>query len=392
MHIAVRSSVATGVALVGAGAIALSPVQPLDSPFSNFHVPAVFSADGVELTATFDPVTPWVDVFTAAVSNVTTIGEDWLADPLPALRQLGTNWFGYANTTADALGGVAQGAYTYFTTTVPDSIKTATQQIANGDLSGAASTINNALGSAIFSIGLPLFPVLDIPGKIADNFAAVVKTVTGLNTLVPVLLGVLGPIEGGIQAFGDSAQAVLDAAQAGEPVTALNAAFAIVPNVVGAVLNGYQDNVYPGLLTAQAGGLLYSLAVTIPQAIATALGAPAPTLTASKTAASAQAVSTDEAVTTESGSGTAQSKLATAPAAPAAPAGNDAADPAPASSDTVKDGNKFEPGQVSGSSAAGARSASASAKASASAGDTKGSSGGSSGKGHSARHAGGGDN
>lgn len=389
MHIAVRSSVATGVALVGAGAIALSPVQPVASPFSNLSGPAVFSAAGVELTATFDPVTPWVDVFTAAVNNMTTIGEDWLADPLPALRQLGTNWFGYANTTAEALGGVAEGAYTYFTTTVPDSLKTAFQQIADGDLSGAATTINNALGSAIFSIGLPLFPVLDIPGKIVDNFAAVVKAVTGLNTLVPVLLGVLGPVEGGIQAFGDSAQAVLDAAQAGEPVTALNAAFAIVPTVLGAVLNGYQDNAYPGLLTAQAGGLLYSLTVTIPQAIATALGAPAPTLTASKTAASAAAVSTDEAVAADSGSGTATSKLAVAPAAPAE---SDAADPAPASSAGVKDGNKFEPGQLNDSSAAGARSASASSKASASrAGDTKGSTG-AAGKGHSARHAGGGDN
>jgi hypothetical protein len=375
----------------------LSPVQPLAAPFSNLHGPAVFSAAGVELTATFDPVTPWVDVFTAAVNNMTTIGEDWLADPLPALRQLGTNWFGYANTTAEALGGVAQGAYTYFTTTVPDSIKTAFQQIADGDLSGAATTINNALGSAIFSIGLPLFPVLDIPGKIADNFAAVVKAVTGLNTLVPVLLGVLGPVEGGIQAFGDSAQAVLDAAKAGESVNALNAAFAIVPNVLGAVLNGYQDNAYPGLLTAQVGGLLYSLTVTIPQAIATALGAPAPTLTASKTAAKAAAVSTDEAVstdavTTDSGSGTAQSKLAAAPAAPAAPAESDAADPAPASSDTVKDGNKFEPGQVADSGAAGARSASAAkSSASGSAKDTS-HAGGSSGKGHSARHAGGGDN
>lgn len=389
MHIAVRSSVATGVALVGAGAIALSPVQPLASPFSNLHAPAIYSAAGVELTATFDPVTPWVDVFTAAVNNVATIGEDWLADPLPALRQLGTNWFGYAKTASGALGDAAQGAYTYFTTTVPDSIKTASQQIADGNIAGAATTINNALGSAIFTIGLPLFPVLAIPGQLADNFTAVVKAVTGLDTLVPLLLGVLGPVEGGIQAFGDSVQAVLDAAQAGEPVTALNAAFAVVPNVLGAVINGYQNGAYPGLLTAQAGGLLYSLAVTIPRAIATALGATAPTVTASKTAVSAEAESTEAPVTADSGSGTAQSKLA---AAPAAPAGSDAVDPASESPATVKDGNKFEPGQVSGTGAAGVHNTASANSAASGAGASQSSTGGAGGKGHSARHAAGGDN
>ncbi|EHB56005.1 hypothetical protein MycrhDRAFT_3199 [Mycolicibacterium rhodesiae JS60] len=291
MHIAVRSTVATGVALVGASAIALSPIQPVGSSLSNFDGPMVFSVSDVQLTATFDPVTPWVEVLTAAVANVTTIGQDWLADPLPALRQMGTNWFGYAETTATALGGAAEGAYTYFTTTVPESLTTAFQQIADGDLSGAAGTINNALGSAIFTIGLPLFPVLDIPGKMAENFTAVVKTVTGLDTLVPLLLGVLGPLEGGIQSFGDSAQAVLDAIQEGDTVAALNAAFAIAPNVLGAVLNGYQDNAYPGLLTAEAGGLVYSLVVTVPRAIATALGATAPTGAAkvAKPAASAEA-------------------------------------------------------------------------------------------------------
>ncbi|WP_431235060.1 hypothetical protein ACQ856_11405 [Mycolicibacterium psychrotolerans] len=103
MRIAVRSPIASGVALVGAGAIAFAPMQPVVSPLSNVHIPAAFSS--VQLTATFDPVTPWVDLVTAAVSNVSTIGQDWLADPAPALRQLGTNLFGYTQTTATALGG-----------------------------------------------------------------------------------------------------------------------------------------------------------------------------------------------------------------------------------------------------------------------------------------------
>ncbi|MGY4712014.1 hypothetical protein ACXDF8_21010 [Mycolicibacterium sp. CBM1] len=405
MPIAVRSSVATGVALIGAGAIALAPMQPVASTLSNLHAPALFSASNIQLTAAggFDPVTPWVDVITAAVTNVTTIGEEWLADPLPALRQLGTNWLGYADTFGTALGGVATGTWTYLTQTVPESITTAFQQIADGDLSGAASTINNALGSAVVSIGLPLFPVLDIPGKITDNLSAVVKALTGLNTALPLVLGILGPIEGGIQAFGDSAQSVLDAAAAGQIVTALNNAVNTIPAVVGAVLNGYQDGTYPGLLSLPpapgvfGGGLVHALLVDIPQAIAVALGAPAPetaTAAAKQAAPSAEAVAADAPAAVESGSGVGQAKSPTAAASPAADtaASDDAtADSAAADSasdSTVKDGNKFEPAQVTGSGAAGARSAAASSKpAGASTAGAKDAAGGSAGKGHSARHA-----
>jgi hypothetical protein len=385
MHIAVRSSVATGVALVGAGAIALSPVQPIAS-LSNIHGPTVFSAAGVNLTATFDPVTPWVNIFTEAVDNASAIGADWLADPAPALRQLGTNWFGYANTTATALGGVAQGAYTYFTTTVPEGFTTAFQQLADGDLSGAATTINNTLGSAIFSIGLPLFPVLPIPGQIANNFAAVVNAVTGINTVLPLVVGLLGPLEGSIQAFGDGAQAVLDAVSAGDAVAALNATLGVVPNVLGAIINGYTDttgSTFPGLLTPEAGGLVYSLAVTLPQAIATALGAPAPPAAASKKAVSAKAASAEASAAVDTDSDAAQSDSA------GTTTESDAADASSGASATVKDGNKFEPGETSGS-AAGARSA-ASSKATTSNNGAKKSTAGTSGKGHSARHAGGGE-
>ena len=306
----------------------------------------------------------------------------------PALRQLGTNWFGYANTTASALGGAAQGAYTYLTTTVPQSLKTAFQQIADGNLSGAATTINDALGSAIFTIGLPLFPLLAIPGQMADNFTAVVKAVTGLDTLVPLLLGGLGPIEGGIQSFGDSAQAVLDAAQEGDAVSRSERRLCHRSERVGSGHQRLSGQRLPrGCSQPQLGGLVYSLVVTVPRAIATALGATAPRCRIEEGRAQRRGGGDRRSGTTESSSGTAQSKLAAAPAA------GDAVDLASGSSAAVKDGNKFEPGQVSGSGAAGARSAAASSNgAAANAGDAKGSTTGATGKGRSARHAAGGDN
>ncbi|AQT78620.1 hypothetical protein B1R94_04210 [Mycolicibacterium litorale] len=389
-----RSSIASGVALVGAGAIALAPVQPVASPLSNVHLPAVFSAAGVELTAAFNPVAPWVDLITATVNNVSTLGEDWLADPAPALRQLGANWFGYGQTTVTALGGVVSATYDYLTTTVPESLTTAFQQIAQGNLSGAAATINNALGTAILTLGLPLFPVVDIPGKIADNLAAVVKTVTGLQTVLPALIGVLGPIEGTIQSVGDSAQKVLDSAAAGDAVAALNAAVNTLPTVISAAINGYvatDGTTYPGLLSppdefGNNAGIAYTLMVSIPKAIATALGATQPTLAGRQPAAVAASVVADEVTTstqtatdaTEQASGTAGSGSDAASAED-----NAGTEAASGSTSVVRGANKAQPRRVGGSGV----NAESRDSAASDTGVAKKTTGGDTGKTRSARHA-----
>ncbi|WP_431235061.1 hypothetical protein ACQ856_11410 [Mycolicibacterium psychrotolerans] len=277
------------------------------------------------------------------------------------------------------------------TTTLPEAITTAFQQIADGDLSGAAGTINNALGGAILTIGLPLFPVLDIPGKMADNFAAVVKTVTGLTTVLPALIGVLGPIEGSIQSLGDSGQAVLDALAAGQTVAALNAAVNTLPKFIGAVVNGYEStdgSQYPGLLSppdenGNNAGIAYTLLVSIPKAIATALGAPgAPAAALKPAAASAKAVAAEQPAAVEAGSGE-SSQSAEAADASATDAASDSG-----ASATVKDGNKVTPGKSGVTSARGAKGSSKPAGSETAGG--KGATAGASGKGHTARQGAGG--
>lgn len=370
MHIAVRSTFATGVAVAGASAIALSPigvVSPAASPLSGMSAPVAFSSTDVALAASFDPLTPRVDVITAAVSNAATIGEDWLADPLPAVRQVLDNWIGYGNTTVTALGGVAEGTYSYLTTTVPEALRTAFQQIVNGQPADAASTIVNALTEALFPL-LPVLPLTEIPGEIANNFASVVSTVTGAATILPIVLGgALSPLEGTIQALGDSAQAFVDAVQAGDPGAALTAVWDTAPNVVGAVLNGYET--YYGLLKP-AGGLVHSLLVDLPQSIADALGAAVPvaataltqhTPTAEAVAsspdqtsrASGKAAATESprlaAVTDNPGSDQtvdAASHDGTDTSGPASAANGDASAQTSSTSGAATDGNKFEPGQV----------------------------------------------
>ncbi len=278
MHSAVRSSVATGVALVGAGAIALSPIQPVASPLWKVDVPTISTAS-VDLAAAYNPFAAWINIFTTTASNVGQIGEDWLSDPAPVVRQLGTNWIGYGQTIATAAGGAVNGLYTYLSTTVPNGLRTAFQQLADGNPADAATTINQVIGLALLQVGLPLFPLLDLPPTIANNLAAVATTLFNVQTVLPLVVGILSPIEGVISSFGDSAQAAIDALGTGDTAAAIGALFDAVPNAINVFLNGgtLSQASFAGIFTPESGGLLYSLAVGLPRAIATALGAPAAT-------------------------------------------------------------------------------------------------------------------
>ncbi|MBB3605236.1 hypothetical protein FHT40_004920 [Mycolicibacterium sp. BK556] len=300
MHIAVRSTVATGVALVGASAIALSPIQPVGSvalPLSEVNVSAAVSNVAVELAALPNPIAPWVDVFTAAVTNAGVLGSAWLADPAPILRQTASNWIGYGKIVATALGDGAKAAVDYFTTTFPQALQTAFQQLRDGNPAGAASTLSDAVLGIVLNVGLPFFPVVAIPGQITTNLNAAVQAATGLESLLGLVLGVVGPVGGVIRATGDTAQAFLDAINDKDYSAAAQAFFDLGPNITTAIINGYtttDGTLYPGLLTPPdtSGfnqGLVYSLLVSIPQAIATAIGAPAPSGAANRAAKSAAA-------------------------------------------------------------------------------------------------------
>jgi hypothetical protein len=144
--------------------------------------------------------------------------------------------------------------------------------------------LSDAVLGIVLNVGLPFFPVVAIPGQITTNLNAAVQAATGLETLLNLVLGVVGPVGGVIRATGDTAQAFLDAVNDKDYSAAAQAFFDLGPNLATAVINGYtttDGTLYPGLLTPPdtSGfnqGLFYSLVVMIPRAIATAIGAPAP--------------------------------------------------------------------------------------------------------------------
>jgi hypothetical protein len=358
MHVAARSYLATGVALVGAGAIAVSPVAPPMPDLPDVRVPGISSA-AVGLSALANPITVWADVVAAAVENSTSLGGALLDNPAPILRQIVSNQLGYADTLVGAGRDVIDAVVSYYTPGNPaglsGELERAFEQLEAGDIATAFATLAEALVLApILGAGIPLLlsGVLDIPSGIAQNFADAVAALTNPGNALGLITGAVGPIMGAINAFGGTAQEVAVAFGDGELIDAATALVNLPAVLTGAVLNGYENEAgtfFPGLLSYDSspfainGGILQAVFITIPRAIAAALGA---------TTATAK-VATDEVSSTSTDADAASFvtvDITEAPAKSAAPAddttgadggvepsGGAPADPAPASGDATDD-------------------------------------------------------
>ncbi|KRE28303.1 hypothetical protein ASG82_06290 [Mycobacterium sp. Soil538] len=307
MHVAVRPPLATAVALVGAGAIALSPIQP---SLPDVGVARVSEA-AVHLVAQPNPLALWSQVIAGAIENAGGLGQEVLSDPVPVLRQLLKNQFGYLGTVGDAGKGIIEGLADYFSPDNPyglqAGIRDAITQIKAGEIAAGFATLTSTIiaGPLVVGVGLPLLTsgLLQVPVKMAQNVAAAVSALFDNANIVPLLTAAIAPIIAPINAFGESVQDVVEAIGAGHLLDALTAVINVPARLVGAVLNGYTDvngTFAPGLLTVSddpfSAGLLQSVFVNLPRAIAAALGAETTTTTATATAtaklASADAVAT----------------------------------------------------------------------------------------------------
>lgn len=377
MHAAVRPYLATGVALVGAASIAVMPIQPSNPMIAVPAVPAI-SSQAFTLTAQTNPIALWAEVFSDAIANVGALGGDVLSDPAPVVRQLLKNQLGYLGTAVGAGKSMVDGAVQYLTPSnpysLPAGIETAVGQLRSGQIAEAFITLSQTLISTPVGmiIGLPLAGsgLLDVPAKIAQNLTDALSAALSLSNALPLLSGAMGPAIGAIDALGESLQDAVQALGSGRLVEALTAVINIPAQLTSAVLNGYTDvqgTKVPGLLTFSAdpfsGGLLQTLLVTIPRAIATALGAaPATPPAAADTgdavsaplAAAAKVVTLSFSATeTPTSAGDVEESAITAEPAPAGP---DAAkvqapvaipDPEPAAevpaTDTAEDVSAAEP-------------------------------------------------
>lgn len=109
MHISARTYLTSGIAAVGAGAIALSPIQPVPDHMSTAAPQRAVETMAVTLAASIDPFTPWVDTFKTSFANLDTLGKFWVQKPFPVLQTFGANLGTYFTELFNGNAGLIPG-------------------------------------------------------------------------------------------------------------------------------------------------------------------------------------------------------------------------------------------------------------------------------------------
>lgn len=228
MQVAARSYLAAGVALVGASAIAVSPVSP---PVPDVMVPS----PAVALSAAVDPITPWLNVFNTSEVNFANLVDKWLQAPAPVLQQVIANQIGYLRQLPDFPAIVEE---------IAANAEAAIKAPFAVDL-----TTMDELHATIYDLllnGLP--PIID-PVVPADLAPLVQFSTTYLSG---VLLGLVGPVINPALALGGSLNAVFEnlTGEAPDLEAALNTLLNTPAAMADAFLNGGQSIDITPLLNA----------------------------------------------------------------------------------------------------------------------------------------------
>lgn len=210
-----RSLLIAGMAAVGAGAIAIAPVQPISQDLA--ALPQQVNSLAVGLAASIDPITPWINTLQLAGENIVELFDFWASDPFPIIQQVVGNQFTYLSELPDiglilnqVVGNIGNAIR------APFAVDTST-------LNEEHDSIWTLL-PALVTIPENLQPILDF-------------TTTFLSG---ALIGIAGPVLAPLVQLGDSLSSIVGNLVGGDLVAALNDLINIPANVVNAVLNGGQ--------------------------------------------------------------------------------------------------------------------------------------------------------
>ncbi|MCW1824334.1 hypothetical protein A5731_25135 [Mycolicibacterium conceptionense] len=273
-----RSYLTAGVALAGAGAIALSPVNPIDPHIRDVHAVSV-SNSAVALTATVDPITWYNNVFQRTVANAQNLVNVFNANPAPVLATVIANQTKNGTAVANALQAFIEKAATNAETAVPAAFETIGTDLADLDVEGALNTLLNlpigVLGGTGGFLGVMnnVLPVTTaIKDSIVNPLANAQKVVialwgNGLLKGVSILLtaqSIFGPLMSGVGAVGAAVQDVIDAGKEGDPIGMASAVVNAPATIADGVLNGGYGPTINALLVFHYPGLLNGNQVRLP--------------------------------------------------------------------------------------------------------------------------------
>ena len=220
MHVSTRSYLTSGVALLGAGAVALSPVAPTIGAAPAVNAPAHFVSQAVELAAATTPTPRLLEVGPPRATNYDSLFNADSAPgsappitgqqaPLPTLQQFVANWIGYAAILpnfADIISDIFTNLQA--AVAVPFGVDTNSLDEAHG---------------GIYSI---------LPEDLQSSLGFTTSFATG------ALLGLVGPFVAPVLAFSTSMKAVVNSFLGGDFGDALIELINTPANLVDAFLNG----------------------------------------------------------------------------------------------------------------------------------------------------------
>lgn len=210
MGVSQRSYLTAAVAALGAGAIALGPVQPVTPSLT--PIVASSSARAVNLVAAFDPITPWITTIQTAAANLSSLFTTWSAQPFPVAEQVAANLGVYLTQLPDIATIIGQ----------------ITTNASNAVYAPAAADINTLDLTHLTAYGLlsqlARFPQLDFTTSSASG----------------LFMGFLGPVIGPALALQRSITSAVEALQTSDWIGAINEVINIPAAMTNAFLNGGQ--------------------------------------------------------------------------------------------------------------------------------------------------------
>lgn len=234
-----RPLLTAGVALVGAGAIAVSPLAP---PPAVHDITA--SDEAVHLTAIADPFGP---VFDATRDNIEALVTRIAANPTPILSQVIANQLhsaqvlggigrDYVTNLANYLTGDHSGSLHAQLALVDEYLETGSYGMALAQLS--AIPVSLLAGGNVFGIFDVIADVVTVVQQPFANTSAALGVLTDPRNLVPLGLAMVLTINDTAMKFGQGLEGIEDAVETGGVEDVINAALVGAANTLNSLQSG----------------------------------------------------------------------------------------------------------------------------------------------------------
>lgn len=248
MHVSARTYLTSGIAVLGAGAIALTPIQPMPDHLTTAAPQRAVESMAVQLAAVIDPFGPLIQTIETSTANFKQLAKYWGENPFPILSTMLANQGTYVKELMNGQGNL-------ILPQIWNNVKTLFTAPFNPGKTFDIQGTPISTGENISTTGLEVQP-----GNYFDKQSVYLVTLQTflqegrfdeLKALAPILnftnthissflLGVAGPVVAPFLQLGKSFGAIGAALKAADFVTAFNELINIPVKMTNAFLNGGQ--------------------------------------------------------------------------------------------------------------------------------------------------------